>query len=163
MKIITLNFWIIAIAALAGCATPGGLPPGSSIDAARHLVPAPTAEYALPNGGTRLEFDRYKQAWMLDFSPQGVLQSSMQALTEQNFATIEPGMPAAEVRLRLGRPIQVFGTGWVDPLQIWNYRFAGGDCVWFQVSIWEVDQKVRESSIGTDPACDGGNGKDGSS
>jgi hypothetical protein len=149
----------LALAALAGCATPGNLAPGAPIAAARQVVPGPTAEYALPDGGTRLEFDRYKAAWMLDFDARGVLQTSTQALTEQNLATIEPGMTADEVRMRFGRPIQIIATGWSDPLQIWNYRFAGGDCVWWQVSIREADHKVREAGVGMDPICDGGHDK----
>ncbi|HEY4065603.1 MAG TPA: hypothetical protein VGM74_01800 [Burkholderiaceae bacterium] len=158
----TLTHWgaaALVAGALAGCATPGNLPLGSTMAAARQVVPGPSAEYALPDGGTRLEFDRYKAAWMLDFDNRGVLQASTQALTEQNLGTITPGMTADEVRMRFGRPIQVFGTGWSDPLQIWNYRFSGGDCIWYQVSIRESDHKVREAGVGMDPICDGGHDK----
>ena len=148
-------------AALCACSTPGRLPPGTTIDAVRHGARSPSAEYALPDGGTRLEFGQggfiNRETWMLDFDANGTLVSSQQVLTEANFATIKPGMPADEVRSRLGRPVQVFGAGWHEHIQVWNYRFAGGDCVWFQVSIREADQKVREAGIGQDPACDGPN------
>jgi hypothetical protein len=151
---------VLALAALlVGCATPGGLPPGTTIDAVRHGMRSPTDEYALPGGGTRLAFTQgsfNRETWMLDFDANGALVSSQQVLTERNFANITPGMSADEVRLRLGRPVQVFGAGWQEHIQVWNYRFAGGDCVWFQVSIRDADHKVREASLGQDPACDGG-------
>ena len=146
-------------AMLSACSTPGRLPPGTPIDAVRHGARSPSAEYALPDGGTRLEFAQggsfNRETWMLDFDAKGTLVSSQQVLTEANFANITPGMPADDVRLRLGRPVQVFGAGWHEHIQVWNYRFAGGDCVWFQVSIRDADQKVREAGIGQDPACDG--------
>lgn len=150
-------------AALGGCATPGSLPVGTPIDAARHGIQAPTGDHALPDGGRRLEFARGafgRETWMLDFNTQGALVGSQQVLTEANFAHITPGMPADEVRMRLGRPAQVFGAGWQDHLQVWNYRFAGGDCVWFQVSIRDADHKVSEAGIGQDPACDGPHTRD---
>lgn len=153
----------LALTALAGCATPGNLAPGTPIDTARHGMMAPTGEYALPNGGRRLEFARGsfgKETWMLDFDAKGALVSSQQVLTEQNFSNITAGMPADEVRMRLGRPSWVFGAGWQDHFQVWNYRFAGGDCVWFQVSIRDADRKVRDASLGQDPACDGPNSRD---
>ena len=86
---------------------------------------------------------------------RGSLMSSQQVLTEASFADIIPGMSADEVRQRLGRPTHVFGAGWQEHIQVWNYRFVGGDCVWFQVSIRDADHKVREAGIGQDPACDG--------
>jgi hypothetical protein len=168
MSKITL-LWVPAAAvafvlvALAGCSTPGSLPPGTTIAVARAGMQAPTREYALPDGGRRLEFAHGsfgKETWMLDFDAKGALVSSQQVLTEANFAHITPGMTADEVRMRLGRPAYVFGAGWQDHLQIWNYRFAGGDCVWFQVSIRDADRLVKEASIGQDPACDGPNEKD---
>lgn len=148
---------------LPGCATPASLPPGTSIDAARHGPIAPTGEYALPNGGRRLEFSQGsfgKETWMLDFDPKGALVSSRQVLTEQNFWNITPGMSSDEVRMRLGRPSWVFGAGWQEHVQVWNYRYAGGDCVWFQIAIRDTDRKVRDASMGQDPACDGPNSRD---
>jgi hypothetical protein len=153
----------LALAVLAGCAMPGSLPPGTTIAVARGGVQSPTGEYALPDGGRRLEFAHGsfgKETWMLDFNAQGALVSSQQVLTEANFTHITPGMTADEERRRLGRPADVFGAGWQDHLQVWNYRFAGGDCVWFQVSIRDADHLVREASIGQDPACDGPNSRD---
>ena len=150
--------------AVAGCTSlvPSALPAGSTLAQARSGVVAPTGEYALPGGRTRLEFAQGsfgRETHMLDFDAAGRLVSKQQVLTAANFDTIEPGMPAAEVRLRLGRPAHVFNVGW-QRLQVWNYRFAGADCVWFQVSIGQTSQQVTEAGIGTDPACDGPNTRD---
>ena len=146
----------MAMAALGACSSlaPGGLPLGTPIGEARASFLGPTGEYPLPDGGTRLEFARGahgKQTYMLDFDASGSLIASQQVLTEQNFATIVPGLPAAEVRMRLGRPAEVFNVPW-QRLQVWNYRYFEGDCVWYQVSISEVG-RVTESNYGTDPAC----------
>ena len=147
---------VLALAA-TGCALPGALPPGTSIDAARHQWLAPTGEYRLPNGGTRLEYAQGsfgKQTYMLDFDANGVLVSSRQVLTEENFATITPGLGLADVRARLGRPAHVFAVPW-QKLHVWNYRYFDGNCVWFQVSISDAAQQVTEAGLGYDPACDG--------
>ena len=63
-----------------------------------------------------------------------------------------------DVRMRLGRPANVFYVPW-QQLQVWNYRFPTGDCVWFQVSLNQTG-RVTESSMGTDPACDGPNDRE---
>jgi len=154
-----LRFTLAAMVtiALGACASlaPGGLPPGTSIAQARASFLGPTREYPLPGGGTRLEFARGahgKQTYMLDFDAAGSLVSSEQVLTEQNFAMIVPGLPAKEVRMRLGRPAEVFNVPW-QRLQVWNYRYYPGDCVWYQISISEGGQ-VTESNYGSDPICD---------
>jgi hypothetical protein len=150
---------LAALLVLGGCAAlaPGGLPPGTKIATARAAPFGPSGEYALPGGGTRLEFAQGalgKQTYMLDFDRNGVLVSSQQVLTELNLATIAPGMPADELRMRFGRPAWVFGVQY-PRAHIWNYRFDGGDCVWYQVSVSDA-----KASIGTDPACDGPNSRD---
>ena len=153
---------LLSTAALVGgCAAiaPGALPPGTPIDRARHGFFAPTGEYALPGGGTRLEFAQGsfgRQTYMLDFDANGVLVLSQQVLTETNFATITPSLSGADVRMRLGRPAQVFSVPW-QKLHVWNYRYFGGDCRWFQVSVSDAAQQVTEAGMGMDPACDGPN------
>lgn len=160
---LTLNrCWLALTAgaaiATSGCAwiAPGALPPGTPISQARESLGGPTGEYALPGGGTRLEFARGsfgKRTDMLDFDAAGRLVKSEQVLTEANFAKIVPGMSAEEVRMRLGRPAQVFYVPW-QKLEVWNYRFYPGDCVWFQISVSQAAGRVTEAAMGTDPACD---------
>ena len=156
---------VLAGTALAGgCAAlaPGAYPAGTPIAEVRHAIVAPTGEYALPGGGTRLEFAQGsfgKQTYMLDFDAGGALVASQQVLTEANFATIAPGLTRAELRMRLGRPAQVFSVPW-QKLHVWNYRYFEGDCRWFQVSVSDVSQQVTEAGLGADPACDGPNSRD---
>jgi hypothetical protein len=57
--------------------------------------------------------------------------------------------------MRLVRPAHVFSVQ-RQKIQVWNYRYFGGDCVWFQVSVSNKGP-VTEAGIGTDPACDGPN------
>jgi len=152
--------WAALLAALgtAACTAiaPGAWPPGTPIADARSTLGGPTGEFALPGGGTRLEFARGsfgRQTYMLDFDASGRLVQSEQVLTEDNFARIVPGMPADEVRRRIGRPADVFNVGW-QRLQVWNYRWWQGDCVWFQVSIGQQSGRVTEAGYGHDPMCD---------
>lgn len=147
-------------AALGGCAAlaPAASPLGTPITDVRRSFAAPTGEYPLPNGGTRLEFAQGsfgKQTWMMDFDSKGSLVSKEQVLDEAHFARIKPGMAGSEVRMQLGRPAHVFAVQ-RQHLQVWNYRFFGGDCIWFQVSVSDAGP-VTEAGIGTDPACDGPN------
>src|ERR1019366_10492248 len=60
---------------------PGALPLGAPIDEARHAFGGPNGEYALPGGGTRLEFRQHKQTYMLDFDAAGRLVAKQQVLT----------------------------------------------------------------------------------
>lgn len=156
--------WLILILCLAAtaCATfPGGLPLGSPISDVGRVIGSPTGEYNLPGGGRRLEFAQGqfgRQTYMLDFDASGRLVVSEQVLTEANFAKITPGMARDEVLMRLGRPVNVL-TVPRQKLRVWSYRFFRGDCIWFQISISDAGF-VSEASMGTDPACDGPNGRD---
>ena len=156
---------VLALAALGACTAlrfPGGLPPGTPIAEARRTFGGPSAEYPLANGGTRLEFRQGsfgKQTYMLDFDASGRLVATQQVLTPATFATIAPGMTQEQVLARIGTPAFVFPVGW-QRLQVWNYRFDGGDCVWYQVSIAATDRRVVDANIGTDPACDGPNSRE---
>ena len=150
---------LAAAAVLAtGCASfnPGTVPPGLSLETARARL-SPTEEFALPNGGTRLEFTRGRETYMLDFGSDSKLVSNEQVLNDASFSRIQPGMPRDEVLRELGRPAFTIGVGW-QHLSVMNYRFGGadGDCVVFQVSIDNSSQTVSNAARGTDPACDAG-------
>ena len=138
----------------------GTLPAGTSIAEARQSLVGPSGEYALPGGGTRLEFRQGsfgRETYMLDFDASGRLVANRQVLTPQTFATIQPGMTQNDVLARIGRPAFVFPIGWQQS-QVWNYRFGGldGDCVVFQVSISNASRTVTEAGPNTDPACNHG-------
>lgn len=162
-KVLSRSIFASAALVVGACSTlaPGALQPGASIAEARATFGGPTGEYPLSGGGTRLEFARGsfgKQTYMLDFDAAGRLVESHQVLTEATFATIVPDLPAAEVRMRLGRPANVFYVPW-QKIQVWNYRYQPADCVWYQVSIGDAG-RVTEAGYGTDPACDGPSTRD---
>jgi hypothetical protein len=150
------------LAGLVACAslTPISLPMGTPIDQARHRFFGPSNEYPLRDGATRLEYLQGKQTFMLDFDASGKLVASQQVLDEAHFAEIKPGMAEADVRTRLGRPVQVYGVGWQQLQHVWSYRYWGGDCVWFQVSISDATRRVTEAGNGSDPACDAKGGRE---
>ena len=143
---------------ITACAffSPGSVSLGTSIEDVRRSAPTPTGTYALPGGGRRLEFAQGsfgRQTYMLDFDATGKLVATQQVLTRENFDQIVPGMSGDDVLMWLGRPANVFGVPW-QRLHVWNYRFYGGDCHWFQVSVSDSGP-VTEASLGWDPACDG--------
>jgi hypothetical protein len=145
---------------LAGCASlPGGMPTGTTIEQARNGFMKPTAEYTFSNGFTRLEFNQGKQTFMLDFDPSGKLADTQQVLTEDYFATIKPGQTEEWVHERIGTPVRIFPIGWQNA-HVLNYRFAEGNCVWFQVTISNETRQVTDAGTGQDPACDVGSSKD---
>lgn len=149
----------LALLALCGCTAlaPASLPSGTPIADARNRLAAPVAEYPLPAGGTRLEFPQGihgREKHMLDFDASGRLVATRQVLTESNLARMVPGTSRDEVRLQVGRPADISYVP-RQKLQVWNYRFAGADCVWFQISISDLTNLVTEASTGLDPVCDG--------
>jgi len=146
---------------LLGCAAwpPGGLPLGTRIEQARSGPMGPHGQYALADGRTRLEYDQGRQTYMLDFDAAGTLVAKQQVLAPDSFEQIVPGMSQSELRSRLGRPAHVFSVPW-QGLQVWNYRYVGGDCIWFQVSVLDATHQVSEAAYGMDPACDGARGKE---
>jgi hypothetical protein len=114
----------------------------------------PTGRYTLSNGQQRLEYARGpygKHTYMLTLDAGGRLQANEQVLTERRFATIQPGMPAQQVRTELGTPAQS-RVGWRGVGQVWSYRYDATFCQWFQV--WLVDSVVREAAYAPDPLCD---------
>ncbi len=147
----------------SGCAliAPASFAPGTPIDEVRRSAAQQTGEYALPSGGRRLEFamGTYgKQTYMLDFDAGGKLVSSQQVLTEANLSTIRPGMSEAALRANFGRPAKIDFVG-RQHLQVWSYRYAGGDCEWYQVSVGDAGS-VLGASKAWDPSCDGPNSHD---
>ncbi len=158
----TLGALALFAATGTGCAliAPGAFPPGTSIDEVRHSPARPTAEYTLLNGGTRLEFAMGafgKHTYMLDFDASGKLVSSQQVLTEANLATITPGKSDAWLRINFGRPAKVDSVG-RQHLKVWSYRYADGECEWYQVSVSD-EGSVLGANKTWDPACDGPNGR----
>jgi outer membrane protein assembly factor BamE (lipoprotein component of BamABCDE complex) len=156
--VLSLAAALAAAALLAGCAIPGNLPKGTSIDQARSGLVKPRGEYRTADGLTRLEFGQGpfgRQTYMLDFDAGGKLVATQQVLTENYLGTIKPGQTEESVRTQVGMPVQIDPIGW-QKQHVLDYRFTGGDCVWYRVSISNQTGLVTETSLGPDPLCDGG-------
>lgn len=143
---------------LTGCATgyaPGPLRQGDSIDTALQRMGAPTGEYLQADGGRRLEFARGpfgRHTYMLDFDVQGRLVRSEQVLTEAIFGSIQPGITAAQLREKIGRPARVWAVRYHDQT-VWSYRYDTPFCQLFHVGITPAGI-VEDTSYGPDPACE---------
>ena len=153
---------LLALAAslLAGCAGfalgPPALAPGTPIAEATRTLGPPTAQFALADGGRRLEYwggSFAKSTWMVDFDAGGRFVSMEQVLTEANFYALPAGITRDELRARMGPPVSTFPIG-RQGIQVWNYRYQTNDCLWFQVSIRDADGRVAETTRGIDPSCD---------
>ena len=136
--------------------SPGSLPAGTPLAEARQSLGA-GVEYPLADGGRRLEVNRGRETYMVDFDATGRLVSSQQVLSPATFDTITIGMTEQQVLTRIGRPAYVFPVGWQN-LQVWSYRFGGleGDCRVFQVSISNATRTVADAGPNSDPACSTG-------
>ena len=147
-----------ALALLAGCANdPAKLAPGMPVEALQERLGPPTAEYALPDGGRRLEYARGpfgKQTWMLDLDARGTLVAANQVLTEKRFNLIRAGMSREELLRELGRPSATSMVGWHQKQIVWSYRYDSLFCQWFQVGIDPQKGTVVDSGYHPDPLCD---------
>jgi hypothetical protein len=142
------------LTACAGYAPPASLQPGQSIDEVTRSYGQPTGRYALPQGGTRLEYARGpygKHTWMIDADASGRVHSIQQVLTEANFATVKPGETAQDVLLKLGRPSERRGA--FRNTELWAYRYDATFCQWFVVTM-TPDRQVRDAGYVPDPMCD---------
>lgn len=148
-----------AVFGLAGCAgivhTPA---PGQSEQQLRERHGAPTARYTLPNGGTRLEYATGpygRETWMVDLDPAGRVTAAEQVLQEGALQRAQgrlPGMSRDELLRTLGTPGERRGGGRQGG-EVWSYRYATNDCLWFQVSLNDGGS-VRDGTFGIDPRCD---------
>jgi hypothetical protein len=147
----------LGAALLGGCATyaPTKVLPGMGAAEVENLMGgAPTARYANPEGGTRLEYARGPMGlhtYMIDLDPAGHVLGWKQVMDERELNAITPGMPVQEMLRRIGHPAQTRGGGW-QPGEVWSYRYEGPFCLWWQVSV--VGDTVKDAAYGPDPRCE---------
>ena len=148
---------LLPAALLAACAgLPQSLQPGDDRAAVLARLGPPTAEFALPGGGQRLQYASGpfgKHTWHVDLDAAGRFQRWEEALTEANFNRIEPGLTTAQLRERLGPPSRVWAVHYHDQT-VWSYRFWGPFCLIFHVGL-TPQGIVEDTSYGPDRACDG--------
>jgi hypothetical protein len=150
----------LAVGGLGACASPGlrSIPAGADEAAVRQAWGEPTGRYALPGGGTRLEYATgpYGRAtWMVDLDPSGHSTGVANVLDWKSLQAAQaevPGMTREEVLRRLGHPSDV-RPGGRQGGQVWSWRFDSPFCLWFQSSIGD-DDRVRDGVFSPDPWCE---------
>jgi hypothetical protein len=118
---------ILILAALlaSGCAGPGSLVGRPEADLRANLG-APTAEYVNRDGSRTLAYRQGAfgtQTYMAEVSPSGSIGAVRQAMGEETFVRIVPGMTGDEVLRLIGPP----GDSMDFPRQrevSWEYRFV---------------------------------------
>ena len=112
---------------LAGCADPARIAPGSSrADVLARLGP-PTARYALPGGGERLQYSRAPagtEVTDIDTDAAGSVQSVRQVLDEAQFVhDIKPDVwRESDVLATYGRPEEITRVTSFDGT-VWSWRY----------------------------------------
>lgn len=158
MRLFLLSM-VCAATLIGGCAH---APPAPGVlqDEVLGTWGSPSARYALPEGGQRLEFATGpygRTTWMMDIDHSGHLVQARQVLNEAEFLRVQS---AANLRredlLRwLGTPGERRRGGWPGG-EVWSWRYPTNDCLWFQSSVAD-DGRVTGSAYATDPRCDGPN------
>jgi hypothetical protein len=146
---------LLAACVLAGCTTPP--PAGSSRDEVQRAWGAPTARYALPQGGERLEYASGpygRTTWMLDLDAGGRLLQSRQVLGEAEFAQLQQaqGLTRDELLRWIGTPGERRGIARPRG-EVWSWRYPTNDCLWFEATVGG-DGRVHGTGYGIDPRCD---------
>lgn len=152
-RVLMILSGLLVLSACSSYAPPGDL---AGVDRAAIVARMGPPEQERPaDGGTRLEFPRGPyghHTWFVYLDGAGKVTRAEQVLTEANFLRIVPGMERDAVRERLGRPNEEHVLGRSRGV-VWNYRFEGPFCQWFQVEI-AADGKVRSAGYGTPPECE---------
>lgn len=152
-----------ALAAAAGAlllAACGSAPPapGTARDAVVSAWGTPTARYAVPGGGERLEYASGpygRTTWMVDLDASGRVRATSQVLGEPQFAAFAeraPGLSAEEVRRALGTPGERQRVRHPDG-ELWSWRYPTNDCLWFQVQ-FGPDGRAVGAGYNNDPRCE---------
>ena len=149
-----------ALTLLGGCAAfgPPPLVKGQSEADVARVMGAPTGRYAMPGGGTRLEYatgPAGRTTWMVDLDGSGKVTSFHQALDEPRLHAFQqraPGLTKDELLRTLGRPGEMRVAGWQGG-QLWSYRFITNECLWYQVELSDAGI-VRSAGFGLDWSCD---------
>ena len=119
----------------------------------------PTARYALPDGGHRLEYATGpwgRHTWMIDINASGFTSRARQVLSDQAFIDLQQrrGLKAGDVLREIGQPGERRGARGGG--QTWFWRYPTNDCLWFLLSL-AADGSVEGGAFLPDPTCDGPN------
>jgi hypothetical protein len=127
------------------------LKPGiSTAQEVRERLGPPGTEWPNGDGSVTWEYPRGPEGtkcWMLTLNQGGVLQKIEQVLTEENFARIEKGWSAEQVRRLLGKPAGEAKFP-LKPEVVWEWRIepsAPANRAYFHVH-FDLDGVVIRSS-----------------
>jgi len=158
MRLAVRSAWLVLPLLLGACAPLLPAPQTAEADVLKAWG-LPTARYALPAGGQRLEYATGpwgRHTWMIDISAAGRTSGARQVLSDTAFIAIQQrqGLRADEVLLELGSPGQRRGARGGG--QTWAWRYPTHDCLWFQLSVG-ADGLVLGGAFLPDPTCDAPN------
>jgi hypothetical protein len=144
-------------AGLAGCANVLSYQavPGEAEPVLLARLGPPSERAVRAEGGQRLVYTRGpmgRGTTMIELDAAGRVLRSYEALTADRMASIQPGMPVADVQARLGPPAQRSGLA-MEGRQLWAWRFPTYECEWFMVTL-SAANRVLDAGTGPDPRCD---------
>jgi hypothetical protein len=150
---------MVAVLWLASCAGygPVGVQAGQTEAQVVQVMGQPTGRYAMPGGAQRLEFARGpygRHTYMIDLDAQGRVVQVDQVLDTWHFATVLPGQTSDEVLRALGRPSERAGS--MRNGQIWSWRYANNDCLWWQAQ-FDAQGILVQAGYGPERGCDAPN------
>jgi len=152
----------VAIALMAGCATPRDLAIGTARSEVLDRFGRPLAVHPLPDGGERFEFDigPYQQVtWMIDLDVKGKLTRARQVRAPEGFSRVRIGEGPDAVRRELGTPWRIERYP-LSALTAWLYPYREAE-LWNSVMAVYFDDKgtVQRLESGPDPRFLGGSDK----
>lgn len=106
-----------------------------------------------PDGTRTLDYPRQPEGWtnyVIKIGPDGKMSSLRQLLNDDNFAKVQPGMDAQQVRNLLGRPAEQKKYDLKNE-EVWSWRFKPvNESKLFTVT-FGPDRKVLASAKADDP------------
>lgn len=106
------------------------------------------------DGARTFEYNRQPEGvrnYMITIGADGVMTALRQVLTPDNFARVQAGMDASEVRRLLGKPARQLPYGLQGEV-VWTWKFLDPPSTTkaFNV-VFGPDRRVRRTEIGPDP------------
>jgi outer membrane protein assembly factor BamE (lipoprotein component of BamABCDE complex) len=107
-----------------------------------------------PGGARTFEYNRQPEGlrnYMITIGPDGIMSALRQVLTPENFARVQAGMDASEVRRLLGQPARQVPYA-LQEETVWTWKFLEppSQTRAFNV-VFGPDRRVRRTEIGPDP------------
>ena len=164
----TLLTAALAAFLLAGCASfdGRGLVPGqSTAKEVETLMGVPAERIRLPDGDTNWYYPRQpdgRMMFVVRMSPEGVMRSKDQLLTEQNIARLVPGTTTREeARVIVGPPWRVAQFERMQR-EVWEYYMYNAEQMnYFLYAQFSPDGIVREVIVLKDYTKEPGGNSDG--